>query len=264
MLHCIRPLLLATLGAFVLYAGTLRAADDGSTGSRLDAVIAAGALRVCMAGDYPPFTYYRPDQTFEGMDVDLARSLATSLGVEARFVKTTWGTLVEDFLAQCDIGMGGISITLDRQRQVAFSTPALNDGKTPIVRCADAARFPDFAHIDRPGTRAIVNPGGTNERFARARYQHATLQIYPDNVTIFQQIIQGHADVMVTDVSETLWQSKLHPELCPVTPGQPLQFAEKAYMLPRGDVAFKAYVDAWLHLVKATGSYEQAYDTWLK
>ncbi|MFL9924176.1 transporter substrate-binding domain-containing protein [Herbaspirillum lusitanum] len=234
-----------------------------ASASRLDQVMQSGKLRVCMTGDYKPFTYYKPDQSFEGIDVDLAQSLAKSLGVEAQFVKTSWTTLTRDFIAQCDIAMGGVSITLERQKMVSFSVPHLVDGKAPIVRCADAAKFKNFDMIDQPGTRAIVNPGGTNERFARANYKKAQLILHPDNVTIFQQIVDGKADVMVTDSSETLWQAKLHHELCPVNPDQPLQFAEKAFMLPRGDVVFKDYVDAWMHLLKATGDYQRVFDKWL-
>ena len=256
------------LGAVLLAAPALLALRPATAGdippSRLDQILKSGTLRVCMTGDYKPFTYYRPDQTFEGMDVELAQSLATSLGVEAQFIKTTWSTLMNDFIAQCDIAMGGVSITLERQKKAAFSSATMVDGKAPIIRCADKEKFRNFDMIDQPGTRAIVNPGGTNERFARSRYQRATLILHPDNVTIFQQIVDGKADVMVTDASETRWQSRLHPELCPVDPDRPLQFAEKAYMLPRGDVALQQYVDAWLHLSKATGQYQQIWDKWLK
>nr|WP_245182397.1 transporter substrate-binding domain-containing protein [Glaciimonas immobilis] len=232
--------------------------------SRLDQLIQSGNLRVCMTGDYRPFTFYKTDQSFEGIDVDLARSLAKTIGVQALFVKTSWPTLTNDFLEKCDIAMGGVSVTFDRLKKVSFSTSHMVDGKSAIARCADVAKFQSLAAIDVPGTRAIVNPGGTNERFAKAHFKQAQLIAYPDNVTIFDQIIKGKADIMVTDGSETLWQSKLHPELCPINPGKPLQFAEKAFMLPRGDVPFKEFVDTWMHQLKATGEYDQIVDHWLK
>ena len=232
--------------------------------SRLDEVIKSGNLRVCMTGDYKPFTFLKADNSFEGIDVDLARSLAKALGVEARFVKTSWSKLSGDFLEKCDIAMGGVSVTLERQKQVSFSAPHMVDGKSAIARCSDVAKFQSLAAIDQPGTRAIVNPGGTNERFARANYKQAQLILHPDNVTIFEQIVQGKADVMVTDASETLWQAKLHPQLCAIHPEQPLQFSEKAFMLPRGDVPFKEFVDTWMHQLKATGDYEHIVNQWLK
>ena len=63
--------------------------------------------------------------------------------------------------------------------------------------------------------------------------------MHPDNVTIFQQIVDGKADLMMTDAIEARLQSRLHPELCAVHPQQPFDFAEKAYLLPR-DEAFNA------------------------
>lgn len=41
------------------------------------------------------------------------------------------------------------------------------NGKTPVVRCADVPKFQTLAAIDQPTTRAIANPGGSNERFAK-------------------------------------------------------------------------------------------------
>lgn len=231
--------------------------------SRLDDIQKAGKLRVCTTGDYKPFTFQKADGSFEGMDIDMAQSLGKALGVEVEFVKTSWPNLMKDFLEKCDIAMGGVSVTLERQKKAFFSASHLVDGKAPIVRCADVQKFQAWDAIDRPTTRAIVNPGGTNERFARAHYKQAKLTVYPDNVTIFEQIVKGNADVMVTDASETLWQSKQHPELCPVNPDKPLQYSEKAYLLPRGDVALKAFVDTWLHLQKATGEYDRVYARWL-
>ncbi|MBN3570960.1 transporter substrate-binding domain-containing protein [Burkholderia cenocepacia] len=239
-------------------------ASAAAAGSRLDDVLARGALRVCTTGDYKPYSYYRADGRFEGIDIDMAESLAKSLGVKTDYVKTSWSNLTNDFVAKCDIAVGGVSTTLERQKRVFFTQPYVVDGKTPIVRCADADKYQTVAQIDRPETRVIVNPGGTNERFAKQFFTHANLTVFPDNVTIFRQILAGKADVMVTDASETLLQQKLNPGLCSVHPDKPFQFGEKAYMVPRGDVAFQQYVDQWLHLALSTGEYRAISDKWLK
>ena len=252
----------AGVAAIFLSCAAIAAADPAP--SRLDQIIQSGKLRVCTTGDYKPFTFYKADQTFEGIDIDLAQSFAKAIGVQAQFVKTSWPTLTNDFLEKCDIAMGGVSVTFDRQKKVSFSAPHMVDGKSAIARCADVAKFQSLAAIDVPTTRAIVNPGGTNERFAKTHFKQAQVIAYPDNVTIFDQIVAGKADIMVTDASETLWQSKLHPELCPINPDKPLQFAEKAFMLPRGDVPFKEFVDTWMHQLKATGDYDQISNHWLK
>ena len=88
----------------------------------------------------------------------MAESLAKSLGVKTDYVKTSWPNLTGDFVAKCDIAVGGVSTTLERQKRVFFTQPYVVDGKTPIVRCADVDKYQTVAQIDRPETRVIVNP----------------------------------------------------------------------------------------------------------
>lgn len=232
--------------------------------SRLDAILARGTLRVGLTGDYRPFGF-RPDAStpFEGFDVDMANALGQALGVKVEFVPTNWPTLAKDFEADAfDMAAGGVSITLDRQKKGLFSTPIMREGKTPIARCGDVAKYQSVADIDQPQTRVIVNPGGTNERFARANIKQAPIEVFRDNVTIFDQIASDHADVMMTDASETRYQQKLHPGvLCAVHPDKPFDFAEKAYWLQR-DIALQAFVDQWLHIMIETGKFKTIYDKW--
>jgi cyclohexadienyl dehydratase len=86
---------------------------------------------------------------------------------------------------------------------------------------------------------------------------------FHDNVTIFQELLEKRADVMITDASEALYQQKLKPGLCAVNPTHYLQYGEKAYLLPRDDNTWKMYVDQWLHLSKANGSYQKVIGQWL-
>ena len=232
--------------------------------SRLDDIIKRGTLRVGMTGDYRPFSYLdKTASKFSGFDVDMAEALGKALGVKVEFVHTAWPQLMKDFEADnFDVAMSGVSITLDRQKKGLFSTPIMREGKTPIARCTDKGKYETIADIDKPGTRVIVNPGGTNERFARANVKNAEVKLHNDNVTIFDEIAKGNADLMMTDLSETLYQQKLHPGvLCAVHPEKPFDFAEKAYWLQR-DVALKAFVDQWLHIAREDGSFRKIYAAW--
>jgi cyclohexadienyl dehydratase len=232
---------------------------------RLTAVTQAGVLKVCTTGDYKPFTYLDPAKNaFEGIDIDMAKDLAAAIGVKAEFVKTSWKTMMADFTGgACDVAMGGISITLPRQKQAYFSVPVMADGKTPITRCENVDKFETITQIDRPDVTVVVNPGGTNESFARETMKAAKIAVFPDNTTIFDEILAGRADLMITDATETRMQQKLRPGLCAVHPDQPFTFAEKAYLLPQGDEVFKAFVDQWLHLRLHDGGYRKISAEWL-
>ena len=231
--------------------------------SRLDEILARGVLRVGTTGDYKPFTYRVADGRLIGLDIALAADLAKTLGVKLELVPTTWGAMMVDLGEdRFDLAIGGVSVSLERQKKAWFSIPYLRDGKTPIARCEDVRKYQTLADIDRPEVRLIVNPGGTNERFARAQASHATLTVFADNVTIFDRIAAGEADVMITDAIEARLQQRLHPKLCAIHPEAPFDFSEKAVLLPR-DVALKAYVDQWLHQAIESGAFARANEQWL-
>jgi cyclohexadienyl dehydratase len=255
--------ILSCLVGLVLLATT---ATQAQQPSRLDLIVKRGTLRVGMTGDYLPFSFL--DQTtsaFRGFDVDMAEALGKALGVHVEYVHTAWPRLTEDFTAdRFDIAMGGISITTEREDKGPFSTPIMQEGKTPIARCADAPRYQTIADIDKPGTRVIVNPGGTKERFARSNIKNAEIKVYPDNVTIFDEIARGDADLMMTDASEARYQQKLHPGvLCAVHPEKPFDHAEKAYWLQR-DTDLKNFVDRWVQKAIDDGSFAKIYAAWFE
>ena len=255
--HCLMLLALLCL----LLAGTGAQAGNGS---RRDDIVARGVLRVGSTGDYKPFSYRSGGRgEFIGLDIELAGGLAQALGVKLQIVPTSWPTLMQDFgNDQFDVALSGVSITPERQKIGLFSLPYLRDGKTPITRCENRSRFQTLTQIDQPSVRLIVNPGGTNERFARTHAPHAQLTVYPDNVTIFDQLVAGTADLMMTDAIEARLQKRLHPQLCAVHPDAPFDWSEKAILLPR-DAALKALVDQWLGQLIASGELQKRMDRWL-
>ncbi|WP_018157719.1 transporter substrate-binding domain-containing protein [Demetria terragena] len=231
--------------------------------STLDAVRKDKKLTVCTTGDYRPFTYVDPkSKKRTGIDVDMAKNLAASLGAKVEWVSTSWKDLMPDFLARCDIAMGGVSISTDRAQQAYFTDPVLTEGKTPITLCRNVSKYDTIKEINKPGVRSITPEGGTNEEFAREHYAKGKIIVWGDNNTIFDQIIAGKADVMTTDASETVWVAKTHPELCAVHPKKPFNFSQKGYLLPRGDDDWRAYVNTWLRIAKNDGTWAKATQPW--
>jgi cyclohexadienyl dehydratase len=234
------------------------AAVHGS--SALSRIHAAGVLRVGTTGDYAPFSLKQPDGSYVGADIDMAHDLAERLGVRIIFVPTVWVDLLDHFLADhFDIAMGGVTVTAPRAEKAFFSVPTFVDGKRPLARHKDRERFTSIDAIDRPGVRLIANPGSANEAFARANFRQATVIIHHDNASVFDELVAGRADVMITDGLEADHQAALHPELCACPVAAPFTRLEKAYMFAR-DAAMKAYIDGWLAAAFASGQWQRALD----
>lgn len=237
----IRILTRIVVALALLLPGLARAGDV------LGAIHKSGVLRVGTTGDYKPFTFRNPDGSYVGADMVMAQRLAAALGVKLEIVPTTWGTLNADFKAdKFDIAMGGVTKMPVREALGPFSATVLVDGKRPIVRCADRDRYTSIAAIDQPSVRLVVNQGGANEAYVHATFTHATLTVWKNNATVFDEIAAGRQDVMVTDGIEVDHQSALHKGvLCPAAVPAPFTRLEKAYWEQR-DPAFQKAVGDWL------------------
>jgi len=218
-----------------------------------------GALRVGTTGDYRPFTYRNPDGAYSGIDIWLAQDLASKLEVKLELVQTSWKSLTSDLLqGNFDIAMGGISITDERQNIGFLTKEYLGTGKAPISRCKDRNKYRSLEAIDRPQVRVIVNPGGTNEKFVNANLRHALILVFPDNNTIFDQISEGQADVMITDSSEIDLITRINKKLCATTPGKTFDRFGKGYFMLK-DKEWNQYVDTWLTGLVQNHTVEKKY-----
>ena len=249
------------------------ATSSNESTSLLDQIISRGHLRVGTTGAYKPFTYLTNitnttiGTDLIGADIDMALSLSEALGLSKppEFIETAFANLTTDIAnSRYDIGMSGISITLARALKTFFSIPVLRVGKAACVRCADVDKFQTIADIDQPGVKVATPDGGSNLVFDRANLKQADIEIYSDNNIIFQEVVDGNADVVITDVVEAQLQEILHPDvLCAVNPESPFSFEELGYILPR-DTIWQEFVNQWLHIQQGSGAWNMTLQTWME
>lgn len=221
--------------------------------SALDRVARTGVLRVGTTADYRPFSS-REGSEYVGYDVDIARLAADALGARVEFVPTTWGKLTADMQAgKFDLAVGGITRTLKRQQVVGFSDPVMTLGKCALVRAADAHKYSSPETIDREGVTVAVNPGGTNEAYARAHLKRATIKMVPDNLEIPGMLARGEADVMVTDSVEALQAARQDSRLAVVGGDHPWTTETLGFMTARQDQALLNWLNLFLYQAEADG-----------
>lgn len=212
-----------------------------------------GEIRVGTTADYSPFTY-RVKGEYLGYDVDLARLIATELGVQVRFVPTTWSEFDRQLRSgEFDLALGGITRTLKRQTRLGFTDPTFVIGKCPLVRKEDAAIFTSLERIDRSDVVVAVNPGGTNEGYVRQHIKRARVILIEDNLAIPGLIAKKRADVMLTDNLEALKAAREDPRLAAVSPNQPWTSESLGLVTQRDDQAFLNWLNLFLYQAEADG-----------
>lgn len=70
-----------------------------------------------------------------GFDIDLAKEAAKRMGVEVKFQPVIWDSAVAELNnGNIDVIWNGLSITPDRQKQIAFTKPYLADKQIIVVK----------------------------------------------------------------------------------------------------------------------------------
>ncbi|MBE6084964.1 MAG: transporter substrate-binding domain-containing protein [Selenomonas ruminantium] len=244
VLLCWAALMLLTVGT--VFAG------------HLEDIAARGTIRIGTTGDYIPMSYLNPKTgVYEGIDAELSQLIADSLGVKIEYVPTSWPTLTADTLAgKFDIALCGISRNYARAKTMAMSD-AYGEGafgKTILCRKSDAKKYQSLADIDKPEVRVMINPGGTNEKFAHANLKQAKLIVHQENADIPRQVAEGNADIMITETVEAARYIELNDKLAAPLMKAPFTRHSCGILMQKGDQEFLNYINFVLAELKMDGT----------
>ena len=219
-----------------------------------------GTLLVGTTGDYRPLSYRENDGNYWGFGIEMAEKIAERIGVGIEFVQTSWPTLTADVLAEpqtFDLAIGGITITDVRKETMLMSDGYLCNGKTILCRANEADRYRSLADINKPEVRVMVNPGGLNEKFANENLRHATISVWPNNEEIPAKVVEGDADVMITELTEAPWYVQNDSRLAAPLLNAPFTHGEIGVLMRKGQDDLIALVNSVIAQMKADGSLRQ-------
>ena len=258
------------LAAILILCGTVSFASCTSNDDNPSAVQPTvqniqnrGKLLVGTTGDYRPLSYREADGNYWGFGIEMAEKIAERIGVGIEFVQTSWPTLTADVQVEpqtFDLAIGGITITDTRKETMLMSDGYLCNGKTILCRADEADRFQSQADIDKPEVRVMVNPGGLNEKFANENLTHATIIVWQKNEEIPNQVAEGNADVMITEITEAPWYLQNDPRLAAPLIENPFTHGEIGVLMRKGQDDLLVLVNAVIAQMKADGTLRQLHE----
>lgn len=269
-IHNIQRILLLSITFILLVAAVPLAscgANDEHTelqdGITIQKIKRRGILLVGTTGDYRPLTFKENDGNYWGFGIEIAESIAKKLGVEVEFVPTSWPTLSADVLAEpqtFDLALGGITITDQRKETMLMSEGYLANGKTILCRAEDADRFRSLADIDKPEIKVMINPGGTNEKFANEKLSHSTIIVNQRNEEIPELVAEGMADIMVTEITEAPYYVSTDKRLAAPLIDTPFTHGYIGVLMRKGQEDLLVLVNDLIRQMKKDGSLKKLHE----
>lgn len=190
--------LLALVLAVVMMMGVASVAFAEDTNS-LDAVKAAGVLKVGVDAAFAPMTFKDETGAYTGYDVALATAVAEKLGVTVEFVEVDWANLAAALNdGSIDVVWSGMSINAERQAAMTISEAYL-ESNTILMVHKDVAGFIE----DLAGKKVAVQTGSYAEELLCEEYSELSAEMEilgaVDNDTAIADLIAGNVDAVMLD-----------------------------------------------------------------
>jgi ABC-type amino acid transport substrate-binding protein len=226
--------------------------------------LAPGTLRVGTYFVNPPFEYVSNGQRI-GFEVDLLNEIARRLALTAVFVDTEWETILQQMQAgQYDVIVGGITITPERERILAWSTPYMTTTLSIVI---DSRRSPQIRSIADLRTASVGVQAATTDYDVAVKLQYKG-QIGSVKVYSFDHIQDAMVDLAAGRITAVMkvypvaaWLARQTPDVSIVAQvpddPQPLGIG-----FAKGNPGLLAAVNRALADMKRDGTYARLAQKW--
>ena len=226
----------------------------------LDDVKQRGTLRVAVEGTYPPFNFKEKGE-LAGFEVELAKALASKLGVKAEFSTGEWSAMLAGLQAnKYDVVINQVGITDKRREAFDFSEPYTVSSPQLIVRKNEKREFKTLA--DLKGKKLGLGQGTNFGDLAKA-VGGIDVRTYPGSPEYLQDLALGRIDAALNDsllIPYIVKQTRL-----PLKAGAPVGELERSGIpFAKGNPKFKAAIDKALADMKADGSFAKISMKWFE
>ncbi|MDP3093570.1 MAG: basic amino acid ABC transporter substrate-binding protein [bacterium] len=166
---------------------------------RINEIKKRGEIIIGTDATYPPMESVDEQGNFFGMDIDIAKEIASDLGVEAKFKNIIWEEIFDAVKnKEVDMIISAITITRERAETLGFSDPYFNAGQV-IVSTTDKKRIINEPE-DLKEYRVGVQVGTTSEEEARKYAANPSLVNTYENYDLAKEdLLKGKIDAIIID-----------------------------------------------------------------
>lgn len=155
---------------------TFTAVHIAAAGTVMDRILQRGQLVVGITGTQPPLNATTRDGKIIGFDADIARLIATNMGVKAKFETMPFAKLLPALKAgKVDMILSSMSMTLERNLKVAFVGPYYVSGKGILTKAQTIALLQDPEGLNRPQFKIAALQNSTSKTFVEKSAPKAEL-----------------------------------------------------------------------------------------
>jgi polar amino acid transport system substrate-binding protein len=218
-----------------------------------------GKIVVGTDATYPPMESIDEKGNFVGLDIDIAKEIASDLKVQIEFKNIPWETLISFEPLQkgeVDMLISAITITPERAEKVAFSDPYLNAGQVIVTTVEKLGEIKGVGDLANKKVGVQINTTSENEA---KKYTNSVIA-FDDYVKAKEALLKGEIDAIVIDYPAGLGLVSKEPNLKIV--GEPFTQEFYGIAVRKDATEFLKEINKTIRRLKMEGKLETLIQSW--
>jgi len=230
----------------------------------IDRILQRGELVVGMAGNMPPLNMTTKEGELIGYEVDLAKNMASAMGVRAKMEVMPFAKLLPALQSgKIDLILSNMTITPGRNLKVAFVGPYFTSGKAFLTKIKTIAMAGETADIDAKNTKLVALKGSTSQAFVEKAIPDATLVTANDYDEAVKMVLEDKVHAMVADYPICVVSVFRYPDKGLLSVVTTLTFEPIGVGVPAGDPLLVNWVENFMGIAEKVGLFEALKEKWL-
>jgi polar amino acid transport system substrate-binding protein len=250
---------------FILSLILLLAPSQLFAGQVTERIAENKTLVVGTPGDFPPFTASTSTGRLIGLDIDLAKNLASWLQVKIEFKQMEFSKLISALEEnKIDMAMSGMTMTPRRNLQAAFIGPYALSGQSILGKKTILEQVSTPEDLRKVTCCVAVLKGTTGEKMATEMLPDANIISTSTLDESLILLLNGKVDAIVADypfcrVAEFRYKDRGFAMF-----DEPLTFEPVAIAVSADDPLFVNLVQNYLAIMTGSGALKKLQEKWFK
>ena len=242
----------------------LMAVNIAVAGKAMDNIIKKGELVVGITGTQPPLNVTNKDGKIIGYDADIAKLIAMNLGVKLKFSTMPFAELLPALTAgKVDMVLSSMTMTLERNRKVAFVGPYYISGKGILTKTQTIGALQQTEGMNNPEFKVAALKGSTSQAFVEQAAPKAQLMTTESYDEAIEMLLQDKVMAVVADYPFCAFSAFRHKDKGLVSGQSKLTF-EPLGIAIREDALLINWLGNFVNMLEASGQVKILTEKWFQ
>jgi polar amino acid transport system substrate-binding protein len=189
-----------TIVLVLVSAILLTVVNIAMAGQKMDDILKRGELVVGVTGTQPPLNVTDKNGNIIGFDADIAKLIASNMGVKIKFESMPFAHLLPALNAgKVDMIISSMTMTLERNLKVVFIGPYYISGKGILTKTANIDVMQQADGLNNPDFKVAALKNSTSQAFVEQAAPQAKLVATLTYDEAIDMLLQDKVNAVVAD-----------------------------------------------------------------